>query len=53
MIRCATLFALTLLTGLVAVAGVAGAFGSLAMLAVSIAGFCLMISLCNELFRSN
>lgn len=53
MIRFATLFVLTLLTGLVAAAGAAGSFGALAMLAVSIAGFSLMISLFNELFRQN
>lgn len=53
MIRFATLFVLTLLTGLVAAAGVAGTFGALAMLAVSVAGFSLTISLFNELFRPN
>ena len=53
MIRFATLFVLTLFTGFVAVAGVAGTVGGLAMLAVSIAGFSLMVSLFNELFRPN
>jgi hypothetical protein len=53
MIRFAALLFLAVLTGLVAYGGAAGSFGSLAILAVSIAGFSLAISLCTEIFRSN